>query len=150
MSDKPSGYGLMQFGGQERPFQVGPNQGIIFSELQHRRGEDGRPMSLKAYGELFGLDSLREQRLAQKDLRDFIYSALAAGYEEDGLTVDFTPQKVGNWLGDPATDPDEAGKPIGEMLNQMRKRVEAFVDRASKNEQAPTPTPAKAKGPKKA
>ena len=145
MSAKPSGYGSMQFGGQDRPFQVGTNQGDIFCRLPHRRGDDGKPMSLVAFSELFGIHSLQAQSLTGGDLRDFVFSALAAGYENDGLRVDFTPQNVGNWIDEPDTVAEEVTKPITAMLEQMVRRAEHAAQRA-KN--APAPTPAKAKGPK--
>lgn len=136
MSDKPSGYGTMQIGGQERPFHVGINQGEIFAELPHRRGEDGRPLSLRAYGELFSLDRLKENDLTGADLRDFVYSALASGYAVDGARLDFNHVQVGHWLDD--ADADEAAKPLKEMVAQFVKRAERAVARA-KNDPAPKP-----------
>lgn len=145
MSDKPNGYGTMQIGGQERPFHVGTNQGEVFASLQHRRGEDGRPMSLHAYSDLFSLDRLRNNELTGADLRDFVYSALVSGYEVDNMRPDFGHMQVGYWLDD--AEAEEAGKPLQEMIAQFVKRVERAAQRA-KN--APAPKSAKTKGPKEA
>jgi hypothetical protein len=140
MSDKPSGYGLMLIGSQERPFHVGVNQSEIFATLQHRRGEDGRPMSLHEYSELFSLERLRNNELTPSDFRDFVYSALVSGYQVDNMRPDFSHMLVGHWLDD--ASPDEAGKPLQELIAQFTKRIERAIERI-KNEQAPTKKPAK-------
>lgn len=142
MSEKPSGYGHMVIGQQTRPYHVGTNQGEIFCRLQHRRGEDGLALSLKAYGELFSPVALEKGAFTGGDLRDFVYSALVSGYEVDGLRVDFTPAQVGYWIDD--AEATEAAKPIGEMLKQLVKRYERQADRA-KNAAAPS---SKKTGPK--
>lgn len=128
MHAKPNGYGTMQIGGQERPFHVGLNQGGIFQQLHHRKGADGFAMSLKAYGELFSPQRLSRNELSGDDARDFIYSALASGYQVDGLTVDFTAQQVGFWLDD--CDAEEAAKPFNEMLVQLTRSIEQQMERA--------------------
>lgn len=135
MSAKPNGYGTMHIGGQERPFHVGLNQGGIFQQLHHRKGEDGHAMSLKAYGELFSPQRLSLNLLSADDARDFIYSALASGYQVDGLRVDYTPFQVGFWLDD--AEADEAAKPFNEMLTQLKKRIDQQLERV-KNDEAPT------------
>lgn len=140
MSEKPSGYGTLLLGSQERPFHVGVNQAEVFTTLQHRRGEDGRPMSLHDYSELFSLDRLRNNELSAADFRDFVYSALVSGYQIDGMRPDFSHTQVGFWLDDAI--PDEAGKPLHEMITQFTKRIERAIERA-KNAQAPTQKPAK-------
>lgn len=135
MSQKPTGYGTMQIGGQERPFQVGTNQADLFQRLRH--------VSLKEYGELFSLDVLRQQSYTSGDLRDFVYSALAAGYENDGLRIDFTPANVGNWIDDAGLDETgEVVKPLLEMVAQVQRRIEQARERA-KNAQPPAPKVAK-------
>lgn len=103
-------------------------------------------MSLKAYGDIFNIESLSQSKLLPSDLYDFIYSALVSGANEDGVYVDFTPRIVSQWL--PEADDDEASKPLLEMLDQTKRRIERQLERA-KNGPAPT-TGAKAKKPKKA
>lgn len=147
MSTKPSGYGTMQIGGQERPWLVGLEQADTFCRLLSRRGEDGHPMTLKAYGELFSLTAIRDSKLLPSDIYDFIYSALVSGANEDGLHVDFTPRVVSQWL--TKVDDEEAGKPIMEMLEQTKQRIERQLERQSKNASAPT-TGAKSKTKKAA
>ena len=132
---KPSGYGTMQIGGQERPFQVGTNQGDIFQRLRH--------VSLKDYGALFSPAALQAEALTGGDLRDFVYSALVAGYQNDGLPVDFSHLDVGNWIDDaPFEENGEVVKPLTEMLQQLIRKAELSADRA-KNAAAPTLTVAK-------
>lgn len=137
MSDKPSGYGLMQIGpGDENlPFHVGFNQGEVFASLPNRRGEDGHPLSVKGYGELFSPARLQANELSAADVRDFVYSALVSGHEIDGLKVGFTPSQVGLWIDDAETD--EVMKPLREMVAQLIKRIERTAERA-KNVPAPT------------
>lgn len=135
MSAKPNGYGTMQIGGQERPFHVGLNQGGIFQQLHHRKGEDGHAMSLKAYGELFSPPRLARNELSADDARDFVYSALASGYQVDGLRVDFTPMSVGFWIDE--ADAEEIAKPFTEMLAQLTRRMQQQQERAG-NAEAPT------------
>jgi hypothetical protein len=136
MSAKPSGYGTMQIGGQERPFHVGTNQGDVFQRL--------RGISLKEYGELFSPQNLQELNLKGGDIADFVYSALIAGAEYDGLRVDFNHIHVRAWLDD--ADPQEGSKPIGEMLNQAVERAKRAAERAGNG-----PAPLKAtKGGKNA
>ena len=135
---KPSGYGAMQIGGQERPFQVGTNQGDIFQRLRH--------VSLKDYSALFSPAALQAEALTGGDLRDFVYSALVAGYENDGLPVDFSHLDVGNWIDDaPLEHGGEVVKPLTEMLQQLVRKAGLAADRA-KN--AAAPTLKVAKGPK--
>lgn len=132
---KPSGYGTLQLGGQERPFQVGTNQGDIFQRL--------RQVSLKEYGALFSPAALQAEVLTGGDLRDFVYSALVAGYENDGLPVDFSHLDVGNWIDDaPLEDGEQVVKPLTEMLHQLVRKAGLAADRA-KNAEAPTRKPAK-------
>jgi len=101
MSAKPTGYGLMQIGGQPRPFLVGFEQADIFCRLLSRRNAaDGGPMTLQDYNNLFNLVALRENKLLPADVYDFIYSALASGAVEDDLLLDYTPRIVGQWLGE--------------------------------------------------
>ena len=127
---KPSGYGAMQIGGQERPFQVGTNQGDIFQRLRH--------VSLKDYSALFSPAALQAEALTGGDLRDFVYSALVAGYENDGLPVDFSHLDVGNWIDDaPLENGGEVVKPLTEMLQQLVRKAGLAADRA-KNAAAPT------------
>lgn len=139
MSAKPTGYGTMQIGGQERPWLIGLEQADVFCRLLSRRGEDGQPMTLKAYSDLFSIEALSAQKLLPSDLYDFLYSALVSGANEDGLHVDFTPRIVSQWLA--SADDEEASKPLLEMLNQTKQRIERQLER-SKNGPAP------AKGPK--
>ena len=130
MSAKPSGYGTMQIGGQERPFQIGTNQGDVFQRLRH--------VSLKDYGAMFSPAALQAEALTGGDLRDFVYSALVAGYENDGLRVDFSHLDVGNWIDDaPLEESGEVVKPLTEMLQQLIRKAELSADRA-KNAAAPT------------
>jgi hypothetical protein len=131
-SAKPSGYGLMHIGGEDRPFQVGTNQGDHFQRL--------RRVSLKEYGDLFSPDNLRAQKLTGGDVRDFVYSALMAGYQNDGMPITFTFLDVGNWIDAPDQDENEVIKPLLEMLNQVVQKAEHAAQRA-KNAQAPTPGP---------
>lgn len=140
MASKPTGYGTMQIGGQERPFQVGTNQADVFQRLRH--------VSLKEYGETFGLEALQQQLLTSGDIRDFNYSALVAGYENDGQRVDFTPANVGNWIDDaPMEASAEIMKPLTEMVGQIQRRAEQAMERAKNG---PAPTLKLAKGPTKA
>lgn len=137
-TNKPAGYGTVQLGGQERPFLVGFEQGSTFCKLLHRRNpEDGTPMPLKAYGELFNPLTKPQERLSAEDIRDFVYSALVEGAQEDGLLVDYTPRVVSQWL-DASDDPREAAKPLEEMYRQMTARLERQVERL-KNAGAPSP-----------
>lgn len=145
MSAKPTGYGTMQIGGQERPYLVGLESADVFCRLLSRRGEDGHPMTLKAYSDLFSLEALSAQKLLPSDLYDFLYSALVSGANEDGLYVDFTPRIVSQWLAN--AEDEEAGKPLLEMLNQTKQRIDRQLER-SKNAPAPTKG-AKAKQSKK-
>ena len=139
MSQKPSGYGLMQIGGQERPFQIGTNQGDVFQRLRH--------VSLKDYGMLFSPAALQAEALTGGDLRDFVYSALVAGYENDGARVDFSHLDVGNWIDDaPFEDSGEVVKPLTEMLQQLIRKAELAAERA-KNAAAPTLQVAKGPAP---
>lgn len=142
---KPSGYGIMQIGGAARPFHIGTNQGQIFCSLGARQREDGRPMSLTAYGELFNPQNLSEAELSGGDVRDFVYSALVSGCEVDGLAVDFAATQVGYWIDD--ADAAEVSKPFKEMLTQVVRRYQRQLERL-KNDEAPTQPKAKA-GPKK-
>lgn len=148
-SDKPAGYGTMHLGGQERPFHVGFEQGAIFCKLRNRLNpEDGTPMSLKAYGDLFNPLTKPQERLSGEDIRDFVYSALKSGAEEDGLPVDYSARMVSQWI-DQSDDPQQAAKPLEEMYRQMTARVERQVERL-KNAAAPSkpgPKPKKATGP---
>jgi len=139
---KPNGYGTVELD-TARPFHIGTNQGEIFCRLPERRDAEGRPMSLQAYGALFGLDALRTLSFSIGDLRDFVYSALASGAEIDGLPLDFTPAQVGYWLDE--ADELEAAKPMRELIRQFQVRYERQQER-SKNAAAPTPTAAA--GPK--
>lgn len=137
MKEKPSGYGLMQIapGNESLPFHVGFNQGEVFAGLPNRRGEDGQPLSVKAYGELFSPARLQANELSAADVRDFVYSALVSGHQIDGLEVGFTPSQVGLWIDDAETD--EVMKPLREMVAQLIKRIERTAERA-KNALAPT------------
>lgn len=147
MSGKPNGYGLMQLGGQERPFHVGLEQAEIFSRLANRLDPaTGRGMSISAYNNLFSLDVLRENKLEAGDLRDFVFSALASGAIEDGLPVDFTPRMVSQWIDD-ADDPTQPARPLLEMLAQAQQRWERQAERL-KNAAPPKATKPKAKGAK--
>lgn len=142
---KPSGYGTMLIGEAERPFHIGTNQGEAFCSLSNRLREDGRPMSLAAYGELFSPQNLSEANLSGGDVRDFVYSALVSGCEVEGQEVAFTPSQVGYWIDDASAD--EVGKPFKMMLDQVVKRYQRQLER-SKNGEAPTQI--KKKGPAKA
>ncbi|SNR92448.1 hypothetical protein [Hymenobacter mucosus] len=136
MSTKPSGYGLMQIGGQERPFHVGTHQSDIFCRLHN--------MSIKAYSEMFSPQNLQAQNLTAGDIADFVYSSLVAGAEWDGLRVELTPLHVRAWVDDAQTE--ETTKPIAEMLKQVVARAERDAERAG-NAQAP---PAAKRGSKAA
>jgi hypothetical protein len=137
ISNKPSGYGTMQIGGVEnRPFHIGIQQGELFCRMPERRDAEGRPMSLQAYGELFGLEALRTLSFSIGDLRDFVYSALVSGAEVDGLPFDYSPAQVGYWLDE--ADDLEASKPMRELVRQFQVRFERQQER-SKNGTAPLP-----------
>lgn len=138
MSDKPSGYGTMQIGGQERPYHVGVHQSDAFCRL--------RGITLKEYGELFSYENLKDQKLLPNDYADFTYSALVAGYEWDNLRVDFTPIRVRAWVGDPETSAEEAQKPLVSMLEQVVQRVQRAAERAGN---APAPLKVTKGGSKK-
>ena len=136
MSAKPTGYGLMQIGGQPRPFLVGFEQADIFCRLLSRRNAaDGGPMTLQDYNNLFNLVALRENKLLPADVYDFIYSALASGAVEDDLLLDYTPRIVGQWLGE--AEDAEASKPLLEMVSQAMRRIERHLEREAKKAQAP-------------
>lgn len=117
--EKPSGYGLISIGGQERPFHVGTHQGDVFQRL--------RGVSLKEYGELFSLSNLQAQNLQGGDIADFLYSALVAGAEWDGLRVEFTHIHVRAWSDDAPAD--EVARPLLEMLNQSLLRAQREAER---------------------
>lgn len=119
---KPSGYGIIQIGGQERPFHVGTNQGDHFCRL--------RNISLMEYGELFSPQNLQDKKLKGGDIADFVYSALVAGAEWDGLRVEFNHIHVRSWFDSPDADSNELTKPLTEMFNQMKTRIEREVERA--------------------
>ena len=121
-------------GDQDRPFEVGTNQAEIFCTLPHRRDEQGRPLTLQAY---YGLFETTE-RLLGGPLRDFLFSALRAGAERDGLRVDFTAADVGRWMDAPETEADEIAKPLNAMLAQLQAKANAEQERA-KNGRAPLP-----------
>lgn len=139
MKEKPSGYGLMDVGNGLRPYHVGFNQSEIFAALPHRRGEDGLPLSVKGYGELFSPARLQANQLSAADVRDFVYSALASGAAVDNLPADFSHTEVGYWVDD--ADVEEVMKPLREMVAQITKRIERAAERA-KNALAPTSTEA--------
>lgn len=125
MSHKPSGYGLMQIGGQERPFHVGTNQGDIFCRL--------RNISIQQFGELFSDPAT----LKGGDIADLVYSALVAGAEWDGLRVDFNHIHVRAWIDD--ADATEAAKPLTEMIEQTKQRLQRATERVG-NAPAPLKT----------
>lgn len=136
MTSKPSGYGTAFLGAAERGFHVGYNQGGIFCRLPHRLDNEGHPLSLKAYGELFSLDNIKNLALSVDDVRDFVYSALASGCQLDKLPLDFTPEDVGFWLDEaPEEEPAKIFKAMGE---QTVRRFQQQLERA-KNAQAPAP-----------
>ena len=132
---KPSGYGTMQLGDQDRPFQVGTNQADIFCNLQHRKA-DGRALPLLDYYQLFG----STDTLLGAPLRDFVFSALVAGYQNDGHRVDFTHLDVGNWIDE--GDDEEVAKPLNVMLEQIHRKVDRAAER-TKNTAPPTRKAAK-------
>lgn len=134
MANQPQGY-LTIGGTEQRPFHVGYNQGAIFARLPNRVDEEGRPLSVKAYGELFSLSAIRDLSLSLEDVRDFVYSALASGAMVAKQPVDFTADEVGYWL-DEADELDVA-KVFTEMGEQTVRRFQNQLERA-KNAQAPT------------
>ena len=122
----------MQIGGQDRPFEVGTNQGEIFCTLPNRRDAEGRAMTLADYYALF----TDVGRLIGGPLRDVVYSALLAGYEAHQMRVDFTAGDVGRWIDAPETPAGEVAKPLQTMLAQLQAKAEAEEGRA-KNGLAP-------------
>ena len=145
MAAKPTGYGQMQIGGQQRPFLVGFEQADIFCRLPARRNaESGGPMTLADYNGLFNITALRENKLLPADAYDFIYSALASGAAEDDLYIDYTPRIVGQWLSE--AEDEEASKPLLEMVAQTIRRFERHLEREAKKAPAPTKPAA---GPKR-
>lgn len=133
----------MQIGGQDRPFEVGTNQAEIFCTLPNRRDAEGRSMTLQDYYAYF----TDANRLIGGPLRDFVFSALMAGYEAHRMRPDFTAGDVGRWIDAPETPADEVAKPLTAMLAQIQAKAQAEEGRA-KNGLAPKPK--KAAGPKKA
>lgn len=151
MSTKPEGYGTVQLGGQERPFHVGFNQAAYFCELRggmplsdynglfdsllpHLRADEAGGLALENGKPVIAPPQRKD--LSMLEHRDFLYSALKAGYENDGLRVDFTPNMVGNWIQSDATGGEEAGKPIAEQMRQIAARYDRALERV-KNAQAP-------------
>lgn len=120
--NKPSGYGLMQIGGQERPFHVGTHQGDIFCRLHN--------ISLKEFGELFSPHNLKEQKIKGGDIADFVYAALVAGADWDGLRVEFNHIHVRSWFDEVKVDSQELTKPLVEMLHQTVARAQHEAERA--------------------
>jgi hypothetical protein len=139
MSEQVAGSGKMIIGGAERPFHVGFKQGAILARLPYYQTENGRPMSLAAYNELFSLSALSRLQFGFDDYGNFIYSALVAGCQLQQVPVDFTPEQVLDWIGE--ADDTEAAKPFKEMAAQALARAQAQIERA-KNDPAPTMTAA--------
>lgn len=134
------GYGQLTLGGQLRPFHVGTNQTAIFCDL--------RKMDLADYNDMFAslLPTLGEggetipakrRMLSPAENRDFIYSALAAGAQNEQQLVDFTAEQVGNWLDGDEEDGAEAAKPLLMHIDLMRQRLDRHVARLSGNAPAP-------------
>ncbi len=145
------GYGQMTIGGQTRPFHVGTNQTAIFCDL--------RKMDLADYNDMFGslLPSVDEsgalvppkrRHLSPGENRDFLYSSLAAGAQNDRRPVDFTAEEVGNWLDDDSETGEEVAKPLAMHLELMQQRIERQLARLG-NAPAPLPAGPKAKAKRK-
>lgn len=139
------GYGQLVLGGITRPFHVGTNQTAIFCDL--------RKMDLMDYNDMFTslMPTVAEsgevlppkrRYLSPAENRDFLYSSLAAGAQNERLPVDFTPEEVGNWLDAPDEDSAEIAKPLQMHIRLMQQRLDQHLARLG-NVVAPKPGPAK-------
>lgn len=126
------GTGQLEMGGALRPFHVGTNQTAIFCELQKIDLQDYndllvsivRNQALKARAQEAGEPFTPEGRkeMTPSEHRDFLYSALAAGAQNERLAVDFTSNDVGNWLDE--ADQKEATKPVLMQIQLMADRLQ--------------------------
>ena len=115
----------IQLGGQDRPFHVGTNQGDIFCKLQG--------LTLQEYAAVFN----DVAALGFGVQRDFLFSALKAGYEKLGLRLDFTHLTVGDWMDAPEYDAGATfGVVLGALGDQFNARA-AFQQERAKNAPAP-------------
>jgi len=106
--------GSLQLGGQDRPFATGEALEAATRALHHRKEETGQPLGAAGFHKSFGPDAFP---LAGNDARDFVYSALVAGYTKQGLRIDFTLLQVGRWL----TETPAAAQPLWEAVTPPPK-----------------------------
>lgn len=143
------GFGQLALGGGLRPFHVGTNQTAIFCDV--------RKMDLADYNDMFAslLPSLGEdgavlppkrRYLSPGENRDFLYSSLAAGAQNERLPVDFTAEQVGNWLDSDEESAEEVAKPLLMHLTLMQQRIDRQLARLGN---APAPAAGPAQKPKK-
>lgn len=117
-------------GGQARPFHVGTNQGDIFCTLQG--------LTLAQYAVTFTDIST----LGLGAQRDFLYSALRAGAEKQGLPLSFTAADVGDWMDEPDYALATTLTPVLNALGAQFAAKTAFQkERAAKNALSPTTEP---------
>ena len=126
------GAGRITIGGGLRPFHVGTNQTAIFCQLQGLDYDDYNRLLLevvgnaslkqqaKTKGEAFVAKGRKELTAAEH--RDFLFSSLVAGAENEGQPIDFTPRDVGNWLDE--ADANEAARPFLMQVKLMAERLQ--------------------------
>jgi hypothetical protein len=133
------GEGTMQIGGAERPFYIGTRQTAIFCELQ--KGD----FDLQDYNNLLGQvvgNSLNaaqaregheayapagRKELKPGELRDFIYSALAAGAKRAGYSADFDPDTIADWIDE--AESTEVVKPLTLHIRLLAQRLARQAER---------------------
>lgn len=125
------GTGQINIGGGLRPFHVGTNQTAIFTELlgidlqdynvllTDIIGNAARAAQAKASGEPFTPVGRKEMTGAEH--RAFLYASLVAGAQSNGLSVDFSPEMVGNWMDE--AEAEEASKPFLMQVKLMADRL---------------------------
>ncbi len=100
---KVKGQKKVKIGGKLRPIKFGTNATHLFCQ---KRG-----IKLKEFNELFAAEKLANLEIDGSEIRDLIYSGLAAACLSLGEEVDFNEWTVGDWI----DDLDESG--LAEILN---------------------------------
>lgn len=127
------GDGTMQVGGALRPYYIGTRQTAIFCELQKEGydlqdynallgqilGNQVAAQQAAATGAAFKPEGRKE--LTPSELRDFVYSALAAGTKREGHAVDFDADTVGDWIDE--AQPEEIMKPLTTHIQLLAQRL---------------------------
>lgn len=84
------GLHYVEMGGRQRPYRFGTNQSAIYCQL--------RKCTLAAYLKDMNTERIINNEVDGTEIRDLVYSALAAGASSQNEKVEFNNMTVGDWI----------------------------------------------------